>query len=111
MIEEVHYAVEDLVELIKTYQSKNRMSKVLTSTLFKRRQDELEAVVDRAILRLHVSGVKQHVLYQKRYTSPILCCGHVRPISFKPASGVLVGVVSGTEMSHRLGMIRHPLAI
>lgn len=58
-MEDVHDAVFDLVELIKTYQSKNKLSKVLMSTMFKRRQDELDAVVDRAILRLHVSGVKR----------------------------------------------------
>lgn len=55
LMEDVHDAVLDLVELIKTYQSKNKLSKVLMSTLFRRRQDELDAVVDRAILRLHVS--------------------------------------------------------
>ncbi|CBJ25851.1 protein kinase [Ectocarpus siliculosus] len=54
LMEDVHDAVCDLVELIKTYQSKNRLSNVLMSTLFKRRQDELDAVVDRAILRLHL---------------------------------------------------------
>ncbi|CAM9829016.1 unnamed protein product [Ectocarpus sp. 8 AP-2014] len=54
LMEGVHDAVCDLVELIKTYQSNNRLSKVLMSTLFKRRQDELDAVVDRAILRLHL---------------------------------------------------------
>lgn len=55
LVQEVHDAVSDLVDLIKTYQSKNRLSKVLTSTLFKRRQEEMDAVVDRAILHLHVS--------------------------------------------------------
>ncbi|CAM9704764.1 unnamed protein product [Ectocarpus sp. 12 AP-2014] len=54
LMEDVHDAVCDLVELIKTYQSKNRLSKVLISTLFKRRQDELDAVVDRAIVGLHL---------------------------------------------------------
>lgn len=58
----MHDAVCDLVELIKAYESKNKMSKVLTSTLFKRRLDELDAVVDRAILRLHVSDVKRLIL-------------------------------------------------
>lgn len=54
LIEDVHEAIFDVVELIKTYQSKNKLSKVLTSTLFKRRQDELDAAVDRAIVRLQV---------------------------------------------------------
>ncbi|CBN75056.1 Transmembrane receptor kinase [Ectocarpus siliculosus] len=54
LIDDVHEAIFDLVELIKTYQSKNKLSKVLMSTLFKRRQDELDAVVDRAIVRLQL---------------------------------------------------------
>ncbi|CAN0411915.1 unnamed protein product, partial [Ectocarpus sp. 8 AP-2014] len=54
LIEDVHEAIFDLVELIKTYQSKNKLSKVLMSTLFKRRQDELDAVVDRAMVRLQL---------------------------------------------------------
>ena len=55
MIEDVHGAIFDLVQLIKTYQSKNKLSKVFMSTLFKRRQEELDAVVDQAIMRLQVS--------------------------------------------------------
>lgn len=55
LIDEVHYAIEDLVELIKTYQSMNRLSKVLMSTSFKRRQNDLEAAIDRALSRLQVS--------------------------------------------------------
>lgn len=57
MIEDVHGAIFDLVELIKTYQSKNKLSRLFTSTLFKGRQDELDAVVDRAIMRLQVGGL------------------------------------------------------
>lgn len=57
LIEDVNDAIYDLVELIKLFQSKNKLSKVLMSTLFKRRQEELDAVVDRAVTRLHVSGV------------------------------------------------------
>ena len=55
LIEDVHDAISDLVELIKTFQSKNKLSRLFMSTLFKRRQDELDAVVDRAITRLQVS--------------------------------------------------------
>ncbi|CAM9774536.1 unnamed protein product, partial [Scytosiphon promiscuus] len=54
LIEDVHDAIYDLVELIKTFQSKNKLSKVFLSTLFKRRQEELDAVVDRAITRLQL---------------------------------------------------------
>ncbi|CAM9206277.1 unnamed protein product [Ectocarpus sp. 12 AP-2014] len=54
LIEDVHDAIFDLVELIKTFQSKNKLSKLFLSTLFKRRQEELDAVVDRAIMRLQL---------------------------------------------------------
>lgn len=57
LIEDVQEAIFDVVQLIKTFQSKNRLSKLFMSTLFKRRQEELDAVVDRAISRLQVSGV------------------------------------------------------
>ena len=56
LIEEVHDAIFDLVELIQTFQSKNKLSKLFLSTLFKRRQEELDAVVDRAIMRLQVNS-------------------------------------------------------
>lgn len=61
MIEEVHDAIDDLVELVKTYQSKNKISQLLMSTLFKRRQDEMGAVVDRAISSLQVSRIYKYV--------------------------------------------------
>lgn len=57
MIEDVHGAIFDLVQLMKTYQSKNKLSRLFMSTLFKRRQEELNAVVDQAIMRLQVSEV------------------------------------------------------
>ena len=57
MIEDVHGAIFDLVQLIKTYQSKNKLSRLFMSTLFKRRQEELNAIVDQAIMRLQVSEV------------------------------------------------------
>ncbi|CAM9535892.1 unnamed protein product [Ectocarpus sp. 12 AP-2014] len=53
-IQDVVEAIFDLNELIKTYQSKNKLSKVLMSTQFKRQQDELDVVVDRAISRLQL---------------------------------------------------------
>ena len=55
LIEDVQDAIFDLVELMKTFQSKNKLSKLFMSTLFKRRQEELDAVVDRAIMRLQVA--------------------------------------------------------
>lgn len=55
LIEDVHDAIFDMVGLIKTFQSKNKLSKLFLSTLFKRRQDELDAVVNQAIMRLQVN--------------------------------------------------------
>ncbi|CBJ29593.1 Hypothetical leucine rich repeat kinase [Ectocarpus siliculosus] len=54
MIEDVHGAIFDLVQLIKTYQSKNKLSRLFMSTLFKRRQEELNAIVDQAMMRLQL---------------------------------------------------------
>lgn len=56
LIEDVHDAVADLVELIKTYKSNNKMAQAITSSLFKRRQEEVEALIDRAVSHLHVSA-------------------------------------------------------
>ena len=66
LIEEVRDAVADLVELIKTYQSKNKLSQLLTSTLFKRRQEELDAIVDSTILHLQVSGLQSSAVGRPR---------------------------------------------
>lgn len=54
LIQDVHDAVADLVEWIKTYQSKNKLSQVVVSSLFKRRQEEADAVIDSAMSRLQV---------------------------------------------------------
>ena len=55
LIEDVRDAVGDLVDVIKTYRSKGRIARVMVSTLFRRRQEEAEAVIEAAISRLHVS--------------------------------------------------------
>lgn len=43
------------MELIKTYQSKNQLAQVITSSAFHRRQEEAEAVIDSALSCLQVS--------------------------------------------------------
>lgn len=58
MFDDVHDAIVDLVDLIKTYQSRNRISKVLTSSVFKRREEEANVAIDRAILRMNVSYIR-----------------------------------------------------
>ena len=71
LIEDVQEAIFDLVELIKTYHSKSKLSKLLTSTLFKRRHEELDTVVDRAIMRLQVSEVHCFVWFRSRHCAAI----------------------------------------
>lgn len=56
VIEDVHDAIVDLMELIKTFRSKNKLSRLFLSTIFKRRQAELDAVMNQAVSRLQVSG-------------------------------------------------------
>lgn len=51
----MHDAVADLVELVKTFKSKNKLAQVMMSTLFKQRQAEADAVIDNAMSRLQVS--------------------------------------------------------
>ncbi|CAM9565340.1 unnamed protein product [Ectocarpus sp. 6 AP-2014] len=58
---DVQDAIADLVDLIKTYRSKNRVSKVLTSSVFKRREEEANVAVDRAILRSNFGLLTHHV--------------------------------------------------
>lgn len=57
MLDDVHDAVRDLVELMETYKVRNRFSQVLTASLFKRRQQEAEALIDQSISRLQVMCV------------------------------------------------------
>eukprot|EP00904_Undaria_pinnatifida_P011787 jgi/Undpi1/7739/HiC_scaffold_23.g10212.m1 len=52
LVEDVRDSVADLVPIIKTYQSKGRLSQIMMSTLFKRRQEEAEAVIEAAVARL-----------------------------------------------------------
>lgn len=76
LIEDVHDSIYDLVELIQIFNSKNKLSKLFLSTLFKRRQEELDAVVDRAIMRLQVSRllILDHLaLSVLRRSAQVLC--------------------------------------
>lgn len=60
LVDDVGEAIADFVDLIKTYKSKNKLSKVLTSSLFKRRKEEADALIDRALGRLSVSASHRH---------------------------------------------------
>lgn len=55
LIEDVNTAVGDMVELVKVYRTKGRISQVVCSTMFRRRMEETEAVIDRAMSDLKVS--------------------------------------------------------
>ena len=59
LLEEVRESIEDLVQIMKTYKSKNKVSKVMMSTLFKKRQEEAEAVINMAIGRLQVGPISR----------------------------------------------------
>lgn len=54
LIEDVHASVNDLVQLMQAWKSKNMISKVFTSSLCKRRQEEAEAAISDAVTRLQV---------------------------------------------------------
>ncbi|CAM9164639.1 unnamed protein product, partial [Hapterophycus canaliculatus] len=104
LIAEVHEAIANLVDLIRTFQSKNKLSKAFMSTLFKRRQEELDAVVDRAILRLQlglqlqvghdvntvkddVSVVKEAIQQYKASQTPLYCSGNMLAAEAERESG------------------------
>ena len=52
MLEDVHDSISSLVGIMQTYIAKGKISKLFMSSLFKRRQEEAEGVIDRAILSL-----------------------------------------------------------
>lgn len=58
LVEDVFDAVEDLVEIIKTFESKNRLGQIISSSLFKRRVEKAEALIDSTIVRLQVGVAK-----------------------------------------------------
>ena len=55
LIEDVQAAVGGMVELIKTYRSRRRITQVIFSAMFRQRMKEAEAAIDRAISDLKVS--------------------------------------------------------
>lgn len=55
LLEDGRESIDDLVQLIQTYKRKNKMVRVITSYLFKRRQEDLETALNRALGHLQVS--------------------------------------------------------
>ena len=64
LLEDVHDSVSDLVGIMQTYNAKGRISRLFMSTLFKRRQEEAEAVLNRAISRLQVSSANRWLQHE-----------------------------------------------
>ena len=59
LLEDVYDSVSDLVGVMQTYNAKGNISRLFVSTLFKRRQEEAEAVLNRAISRSQVSSMNR----------------------------------------------------
>lgn len=60
LLSDVREAIGDMVELIQTYKSKNRILQIITSSLLKKRQGELEVAINMAINRLQVcNGIER----------------------------------------------------
>lgn len=56
MLEDVHDSINSLVGIMQTFKAKGKMSKLFVSSLFKRRQEEAEGVINHAILSLQVGS-------------------------------------------------------
>lgn len=54
LLNDVRESVGDLVQFIHMYRGMNRVAKITMSSLYKRRQEEAEAVINTAITRLQV---------------------------------------------------------
>lgn len=68
LLDDVRESIDDLVQIIQTYKAKNRFSKVMTSSLFRKRQEEAEAVINMAMSRLQVSV---HAPVDRRFWRPL----------------------------------------
>lgn len=66
LLDDVRESIEDLVQIIQTYKAKNKFSKVMMSTLFRKRQEEAEAVINMAISRLQVSETRRIARFHAR---------------------------------------------
>lgn len=57
LLQYVPDAIGDLVEVVKTFKCNNKLSQIITSSLFEQQQKEAEAVIDRAMFDLQVLSV------------------------------------------------------
>lgn len=63
LLDDVRDSVGDLVAVMQAWKSKNAISKVFTSTLCKRRQEEAEDAIKEAVSRLQVRKEEVHSVY------------------------------------------------
>lgn len=54
LLDDLVESVSDLVKVIETYKKMNSVSKTLTASLYRRRQEEAENAIDLAVNRLQV---------------------------------------------------------
>lgn len=71
LLENIRESIDDLVQLIQTYKSKNKLVRVITSSLFKRRQEALEFAINGALSHLQVRGIR---LRSRDEDVPCGCC-------------------------------------
>ncbi|CAM9410879.1 unnamed protein product, partial [Hapterophycus canaliculatus] len=54
LLEDVQDSIEDMMQIMQSYRSKNMLSKVFVSSLCKKRQEEAEAAINAAVQRLQL---------------------------------------------------------
>lgn len=54
LLDDVQDSIQDMVQIMQSYRSKNMLSRVFVSSLFKKRQEEAEEGINACIQRLQV---------------------------------------------------------
>lgn len=81
LLEDVHDSIADMVQIIQSYRSKNMVSRVFVSSLFKKRQEEAEESINACLQRLQVhEHERTGVSYVRR---KLLCLVYTRPCFFR----------------------------
>lgn len=63
LLEDVQASIENMVEIMQSYRNRGALSKICTSALCKRRQDEAEMAIKSAAQYLEVSGLHSRSWY------------------------------------------------
>lgn len=59
LVDDVHDSIADMVQIMQSYRSKNMLSRVFVSSLFKKRQEEAEESINACVQRLQVQALSQ----------------------------------------------------